>query len=174
VIRGLATASAALLGAWLSYALASCGPAPTSCIARGSSTTSEGTVTYSGTAHAQPAAKGTVGASVVVYDVTPGCWYPGIEFKVVVDSCSLWVKAPIEPGADEGEGGSDAGYVSAQVEPGATCDLPVSGGQVTVTGLSGALVVGSSISLALTGRLTATGDAEVSSPEDVSWSFVGK
>lgn len=174
MIRGLAAASAALLGVWLSYALASCSPAPTSCIARGSSTTSEGAVTYSGTTQGQPAAKGTVGASVVVYDVTPGCWYTGMEFKVVVDSCSLWVQAPTEPGADESEGGGDAGYVSAQVEPGATCELPVAGGRVTVTGLSGALVMGSSISLALTGRLKAMGDSELSTPENVSWSFVGR
>jgi hypothetical protein len=96
-----------------------------------------------------------------------------MEFKVVVDSCSLWVQAPSEPGADEAEGGGDAGFVSAEVEPGATCELPVSGGLVTVTGLSGALVMGSSISLALSGRLKAIGDSEVSSPENISWSFVG-
>ena len=135
---------------------------------------SEGTATYSGTAQGQRSTNGKVGANLVVYDVSPGCWYPGMEFEVVVGSCSLWVQAPSEPGADEAEGGGDAGFVSAQVEPGATCELPVSGGLVTVTGLSGALVMASSISLELTGRLTTVGDSEMSSPESVSWSFVGK
>jgi hypothetical protein len=132
-------------------ALASCG-SPTSCVSRGSKTLAEGIATYTRSPPGQAEIKGTVGATVVVYDATPGCWYPGMQFKLEIGSCSLWVAAPSDAAADESEGGGDGGYVSALVVQGGPCELPVSTGTVTVT------------------RLTGTFDM---SGERLSWSFMG-
>ncbi len=169
MIRRLVIGLAPGLGAWLSFALASCSTEPTSCIARGTTTSSTGTATYSLTSPVRPAVSWSVPASVEVYDITPGCWYSDMEFKVTVGTCSLWLRAPGDA-AGPGDGG-DGGLVTGEVEPGGACELPVSMGNVTIGSVYGALTMGPSLSLTLSGDVTGIDDSAVTSPEKLSWKF---
>ncbi len=170
MIRPIAIAAALLLGVSLPWALTSCG-SPTSCIARGASTSSTGTASYALTTPDHPEVAWSVAATVDVYDITPGCWYSDMEFKLTIGTCSLWLQAPGDA-AGPADGG-DSGAVTGEVKPGATCRLPIAGGTVSVASLSGTLAMGPSVSLTLYGDVTAMGDAALTSPERISWRFVG-
>jgi hypothetical protein len=180
VKRVIGAFAAALLMASVVCTALSCGPTPTSCIARGTSTRGTGTATFKLTGTRDSPAD-TFSVSVDVYDVTPGCWYSGMQFRAVIGSCGLWVEAPGEAGAaeaggpaDEAEAGYDAGFVASQVEPAQSCELPVPGGTVRASGLTGTLVVGGSVSIELSGWIEPAGDAAGGSPVPFTWRFISE
>jgi hypothetical protein len=179
VKRARVALATAVFAASVACAALSCGPAPTSCIARGTSTRVTGTATFKLVGTVDPPAD-TASVSVDVYDITPGCWYSGMQFRAVIGSCGLWVEAPGEAGAaegggaaDEAEAGCDAGFVASQVAPGQSCELPVPGGTVTAAGLTGTLVVGGSVSIRLSGSIDPAGEAEAAAPVAFTWRFTG-
>jgi hypothetical protein len=170
VIPRLVLVVSALLGVWLPWSLTSCN-FPTSCISRGGSTSSTGTASYALTTPDHPELSWSVAATIDVYDITPGCWYSDMQFEVTVGTCTLWLQAPGD--ASGPLDGGDSGVVTGEIEAGATCQLPIAGGNVTVTSLGGTLTMGPSLSLALSGDVTALKDAAVTSPERISWRFDG-
>jgi hypothetical protein len=171
VIRRLVIVVGALLGVSMPWSLTSCNSAPTSCIARGAMTSSTGTASYTLTTPDDAEVSWSVAASIDVYDITPGCWYSDMEFELTVGTCSLWLQAPGDAAGPED--GGDSGAVTGEVEPGATCQLPIAGGNATVNSLTGTLTMGPSLSLALSGDVAAIKDAAVTSPERISWRFDG-
>jgi hypothetical protein len=171
--RPLAIGVAALLGAWLSAALASCGSPPNACISRGDTTTTEGSASYSRGSNDGPVLTGSVEAWVVAYDITPGCWYSDMQFKVVVGSCSLWFQTPQDAGGSYSDAEADSGVVTAVALPSETCVLPVSEGSVTVRSLTATFEIGPPVLLRIAGEVTAMGDSEATPAETLTWSYQG-
>jgi hypothetical protein len=173
VKRWVATAVAALVGVWLAAALASCGSPPNACISRGDTTTTEGSATYSRGSNDGPLVRGSVEAWVVAYDITPGCWYTDMQFKVVVGSCTLWFQTPADAGGQYADAESDSGVVTAVALPGETCVLPLSDGSVTVRSMTATFEIGPPLLLSIAGEVTAMGASEVTPAESLSWSYQG-
>jgi hypothetical protein len=141
---------------------------PETCVARGSSTSLSGVVSYAiGTGPGT-----TISQTITVYDYSEGCTYDGEEFPISVGSCTLWVSLEQGPeGPSRYFPGNPSGW--AAIEGGQACDLALSGGTATVTVDSGTVAFANATTgVFFSGNVTkwTAGDGPVGA---VEWQFQG-
>lgn len=156
--------------------LTACNGFPTDCVARGTSSSFHGAATYSTTdsTRAPGPTKGGEATSVVVYDAVSdlngSCTYTNMEFPVTIGSCTLWAMLTSADGDAGPDGGSS---LTASIEPGQSCTLPLETESVPVTVTSGSLTIDPTLYLALQGTVVLPTDGSTTNGF-LQWSFVGQ
>jgi hypothetical protein len=176
-LRYLGIASVAALGV-----VGCIGDIPEDCVARGRSTTYNGSASYSGqiapTADADADAAtnessslgGSSEATVVVDDFHPDCTYERMRFLLHIGECSIW--ATLAGVRFTGRRADRFVEASAVVEPGQTCAIPLAGGVVWMDVQSGRFELGATYNT----KIVVAGEigAEGARRGHLEWRFEGR